>query len=282
MLKVPKLLFDIAKCCNFCNLICQSKKPHPCDDIVDFQRKVAKNIDDFQLPEPWNGDIVNAPILVISSNPAHSPDELYPTVDWPDRMIADFFINRFKNRGTYSWVLNNKPLNKDGTRGGATRYWTIIQEIIERILARPAIPGVDYCLTELVHCKSSSQIGVTKALSVCAGNYCQKLLKISGAKLIIVIGSVARNYISNYCSSTNGVPAMYLPHPNARSFSYSQVDEEIKRLNKEIEELRKSMNDRNENKNGNCNIEYVDIELPTDEEVKKFIEEKIEEYKKGL
>ena len=275
---VPKLLFDIAKCHNFIQLIKTNNPTHPCDHIIDFQRKNgnAQNINDFQLPEPWNGDIVNAPILVISSNPAYSSCELYPTLDWPDPMIADFFINRFKNRGKYSWVLNNKVLNKDGTRSKTVRYWSSIQKRIEEILGVCAKPGIDYCITELVHCKSSNEKGVKKALPVCAGNFCCDILKITGAKLIIVIGSIAKNYIKANCISPNGIPMIYLPHPNARGkkkVSDHYSEEEIKKLRKLLEK---------ENENKNRNIVYTDIKLPTDEEVKIFIEEKIKEYQENL
>ena len=275
---VPKLLFDIAKCHNFIQLIKTNNPTHPCDHIIDFQRKNgnAQNINDFQLPEPWNGDIVNAPILIISSNPAYSSFELYPTLNWPNPMIADFFINRFKDRGKYSWVLNNKVLNKDGTRSKTVRYWSSIQKRIEEILGRNAKPGIDYCITELVHCKSSNEKGVKKALPVCAGNFCCDILKITGAKLIIVIGSIAKNYIKANCISPNGIPMIYLPHPNARGkkkVSDHYSEEEIKKLRKLLEK---------ENENKNRNIDYTDIKLPTDEEVKIFIEEKIKEYQENL
>jgi hypothetical protein len=61
---VPQLLFDIAKCQIFLNLI-TAKKVQPCNKIVDFQRaNGAVSLYDFQLPEPWSGDITKAPILV--------------------------------------------------------------------------------------------------------------------------------------------------------------------------------------------------------------------------
>ncbi len=286
---VPKLLFDIAKCCNFIKLTKNNNLNHPCNDIVDFQRKNgnAQNINDFQLPEPWSGDIINAPILVISSNPAYSKDELYPTLNWPDPMIADFFINRFKDRGKYSWVLNNKVLNKDGTRSNTVRYWSSIQKRVEEILGRPAKPGIDYCLTELVHCKSSGEKGVKKALPVCACNFCCDLLEITGAKLIIVIGSIAKNYIKANCSSPDGIPTIYLPHPNARG--KKKVSDYYSK--KEIEKLRELLSRKNQYKNefhniGCCPkghyIQCVNIQLPTDEEVEIFIKEKIKEYKESL
>lgn len=288
---VPKLLFDIAKCYNFCDLLKECNTSHSCDDIINFQRICgnAKSFCDFQLPEPWSGDIINAPILVISSNPAYSSCELYPTLDWPDPMIADFFINRFKNRGRYSWVLNNRVLNKDGSRSNPVRYWSSIQKRVEEILGRTAKPGIDYCITELVHCKSSNEKGVKKALPVCAENFCCDILKITGAKLIIVIGSIAKNYIKANCISPNGIPMIYLPHPNARgkkkvSDYYSE---------EEIENLRELLNGKSQYKNKFSNIwcpdvnlqspiKYANVKLPTDEEVKIFIEEKIKEYTECL
>ena len=288
---VPKLLFDIAKCCNFIQLTKCNSPTHPCNNIVDFQRKNgnAQNINDFQLPEPWNGDIVNAPILVISSNPAYSKDELYPTLNWPAPMIADFFINRFKNRGKYSWVLNNRVLNKDGSRSRPVRYWSIIQKWVTNILGRTAKPGIDYCLTELVHCKSSNQIGVQKALPVCAGNFCCDILRITGAKLIIVFGSIAKHYIKANCSSPNGIPTIYLPHPNSRK--KKKVSDHFSK--EEIENFRELLNGKGQYKNKfqnigcpdvnlQSNIKYANVKLPTDEEIKIFIEEKIKEYTECL
>jgi hypothetical protein len=94
-----KLLFDIVNCKNFKSLISKPNPNNGCNKIVDFQKKQGITaINDFHVPEPWSGDIVNAPILVVSSNPSFNKDELYPTYSWPPKMIADFFINRFKPR----------------------------------------------------------------------------------------------------------------------------------------------------------------------------------------
>lgn len=270
---IPSLLFDIAKCKNFLTLIHTVYVGHPCNEIVDFQRtQGAKVINDFQIPEPWSGDIINAPILIISSNPAYSDVELYPYLSWPDPMIADFFINRFKDRGRiYSWVHNNQVLNKDGTRGNSVRYWASIRKRVEELLGYMPKPGIDYCITELVHCKSSQQKGVKSALPECAKRFLSGKNNVSGAKIIIAIGSFVRVYF-NRDHKINGIPVIYLPHPNA--FEPKRISDQY--TIQEIEIFRKSLvkNYKNEE------IDYSDIDLPTEEEIKKFIDKQIATHNK--
>ncbi len=265
---IPRLLFDIAECKNFLTLTNTVNRNHPCDEIIDFQRvQGAKVQNDFQIPEPWSGDIINAPILIISSNPAYSNIELYPNLSWPKPIIADFFINRFKDRGPkYSWVFNNKVLNKDGTRGRTVRYWASIRNRVKELLGYVPKPGIDYCITELVHCKSSQQIGVASALPECIKRFWVGKTSVSGAKVIIAIGSFVRNYFNGQ-NNINGVPVIYLPHPNA--FQPKKLSDHY--TDDEIEELRKLLK-KNQNRQ---KIDYSDIDLPTEEEVKKFIDEQI-------
>jgi len=266
---IPKLLFDIAKCNNFCTLIATKNASNPCNDIIDFQRTegVVKS-NDFQIPEPWSGDIINAPILIISSNPAYSKVELYPTLSWPDSMIADFFINRFKDRGIkYSWVYNNKVLNIDGTRGRSVRYWSSIKKRVEELLLRDAKPGIDFCITELVHCKSSHQIGVANALPECVKRFLNGKTGISGAKIILGIGSFVRDYFKGK-SSVSGIPIIYLPHPNAfepKTIEKTHTEEEIRKIREILSNTKKLEKD----------IDYSKILLPTEKEIKEFIDKQI-------
>ncbi len=265
---IPKLLFDIAKCNNFCTLITHPSISNPCNEIIDFQRTqgAVKN-NNFQIPEPWNGDIVNAPILIFSLNPAYSKAELYPTLAWPDPMIADFFMNRFKDRGIkYSWVYDNKPLNTDGTRGKSVRYWSSLKKRVEELLQRDANPGIDYCISEYVHCKSFEKIGVDMALPVCTKRFFGHP-GISSAKIIIVIGSVARDYFKGK-SNVNGTPVVYLPSPNAyepKTFAKTHTEEEINTI-------RKTLSSKNKIQKS---IEYSNVLLPTEKEIEEFIDEQI-------
>ena len=53
------------------------------------------------------------------------------------------------------------------------------------------VPGRDYVLTEVVHCKSLKNIGVPKALSTCRGRWLRRILDGSGAKVVAVLGKHA-------------------------------------------------------------------------------------------
>jgi len=268
---LPQLLFDIAKCKNFLSLILVTQNNHPCNKIVDFQRANGSvNLIDFQLPEPWSGDIINAPILFISSNPGFSDLELYPTLKWPDPMIADFFMNRFKDRGIkYSWVYNSTILLKNGKRGKSVHYWTSVKNRATELLGRTAIPGADYCNTELVHCKSSGEIGVRDALPECTNRFLDgsMVTGLSGAKIIIGIGDFVRKYFNN-SNSCFGIPIIYLPHPAAgkpKTLKNNYGEDEIRNLRETLLKEKKR----------NLKIPYSDIKLPSDEEVKAFIESQI-------
>ena len=265
---IPKLLFDIAKCSEFCSLITNPDSSSSCSLIVDSQKDHEVEVKkDFQLPEPWTGDIINAPILVISSNPGYSKEEIYPDFTWPKPMIADFFMNRFQDRGSrYSWVYDNKVLNNDGERGISVRYWSSIRARVKELLGS-AKPGIDYCITEIVHCKSSSEKGVENALPKCSDLYLERKIKISDAKFIIGVGEFVKKYFKEV-KYINGIPITYLPHPNAfkpKTFLKTHTEERL-------DEIKSILSSEHVISNS---IEYSDISLPSLEEVKKFIDTQI-------
>jgi hypothetical protein len=261
---IPKLLFEIAQCSNFSALTTENNFNHPCFDIVNFQRFDDAPLNmNFQIPEPWNGDIINAPILIVSSNPSFSVDEMYPDFTWPKSIIADFFINRFKNRGPdLSWVYDNRIMKKSGARGKSVRYWSSIQKRVEELIDRKSVPGIDYCITELVHCKSVQEIGVRKALPECSKLFFASKNNISGACIIIAIGKHVRDYFNNKPEFINK-PIIYLPAPNARlpkklSDHYSE---------NEIEGFRNIFNSCKPIKK---DIIYSEIELPSEKDLMDF------------
>ena len=43
-----------------------------------------------------------------------------------------------------------------------------------------------------MHCKSKSEIGVREARDFCTGRYFDRILAVSGASIIVVLGSAAR------------------------------------------------------------------------------------------
>jgi len=263
---IPKLLFDIAECKNFLALTALSNPKHPCDKIVEFQRtQKTKFKIKFQIPEPWNGDIVNAPILIVSSNPSYSHEELYPDLSWPKSIIADFFINRFTNRGpNLSWVYNNRILNRNGTRGKSVRYWSSITKRVNELIGRNSIPGIDYCITELVHCKSIKEIGVRNALPECSKQFFNGKNGISGSSLIVAIGRHARDYFHNNPTFTEK-PIIYLPAPNA--FGPKKLRDHYNE--NEIATYRQIFNNHENNR---ANIIYSDINLPNEIQLQNFFD----------
>jgi hypothetical protein len=264
---IPKLLFDICNCSNFNEVIQDKDVRNCCSQVVSFQeRQGVTNKANFYIPEPWSGDIVNAPILFISSNPGYANGELYPLHLWNNPIKADYFINRFKDRGNgYSWVYKNRLLRRDGIQGKSVNYWSSIKKRAEELLGREAIPGKDYCNTELVHCKSTDQIGVNSALSVCTKRFINEKISICGAKIIVGIGSFVKNYFKGILV-INEIPVIYLPHPNAfepKTFKNKYSELEIQRIRNII----------NTEVSPKTKISVCDFGMPSDEEVIQFMEE---------
>jgi hypothetical protein len=146
------LLLEIARCPNVAICLGIDGGNHPCATIVQSQRAIG--IVDQQVPEPWSGHLESAPILFVSSNPSIRPDEDYPTPSWSDQEITDYFSNRYGG-GRKQWTKDGKQsLLKDGRYAEKTSHFRA--EVASRageLLGRKARPGVDYVLTEVVHCK---------------------------------------------------------------------------------------------------------------------------------
>jgi hypothetical protein len=220
------LLHEIAKCQNVAINFAQKNQPHPCCSIVESQ-EVSK-INDFQVPEPWSGRISSAPILFISSNPSISNEEEYPRWDWPDPWVIDYFQNRFSG-GRKDWIIEGKrTLLRDGSYAPYTRFWASVRQRAVELLDQDVEPGIDYALTEIVHCKSKSEVGVLEAKDRCVDLYLDRVLANSGAKVLVVLGSLAKEVIRTRLSlsgSSNLLGPLcigglerivaFLPHPNA-------------------------------------------------------------------
>ncbi|MFN8489582.1 MAG: hypothetical protein U0350_18505 [Caldilineaceae bacterium] len=191
------LLLEIARCPNVIKIL-EGNKYHPCHEIVKSQE--VKLIDDFQIPEPWNGNIETARLLYLSSNPSISDNdekELYPTWNWPEERIQDFFNHRFGG-SKEQWVKNGKYAKKqEGLYMERHQpYWTEMMNRSEELYGREVVPGLDYAFTEIVHCKSKNNCGVKVACNECTGRYLQRVLEISGASVIAVVGDKAKKGMS--------------------------------------------------------------------------------------
>jgi hypothetical protein len=202
---------------------------NPCRTIVDYQNLL--NSEKFQVPEPWSGQIEQAPILFLSSNPSIGSDEVYPTWDWPYSEVHEYFNYRFGG-GRKDWIIDGtKSLLIDGKYGGSTQFWAAVRQRAIELLQRDVRPGIDYALTEIVHCKSHAEIGVEQAQEQCVQAYLLRVLDLAGARVIVVLGARARQVIQsrfNISTETSLSEPIeighrkrlfaFLPHPNARSY----------------------------------------------------------------
>lgn len=222
------LLLRVARCPIVADCLAHPHEPHPCREIVLSQG--APSLATHQVPEPWTGHIATAPILFVSSNPSISMDEEYPSGSWDDSDIIEFFEGRFDGDdprirgGIYGRGL-------DGTypkRG--TSFWIAVRARAAELLQCPPTPGEDYVLTEVVHCKSLKEAGVPSALRFCAGRYLGEVIAASGARVIVILGTAARDaFHLTFGSavehdpfpvlSAGGQPRSlaFLPHPASRA-----------------------------------------------------------------
>ena len=87
-LEIEKIASEVIYNQDICNLLQNPNNNELYKDLVDFQRKECEKhnssiaTEGFQIGEPWNGDIENAPILFLSSNPAYNFYEISPRWYW--------------------------------------------------------------------------------------------------------------------------------------------------------------------------------------------------------
>jgi hypothetical protein len=118
----------------------------------------------------------------------------------------------------------------DGRLGRYVAYWGSCKARASELFGRPAVVGVDYALTEVVHCGSQHEIGVWSAAEECVPRYLRRVLGLSPAAIVVVVGALARDIVRSIVPETRGGAAhvgpihwagqaryvLFLPHPNAR------------------------------------------------------------------
>jgi hypothetical protein len=83
---------------------------------------------------------------------------------------------------------------------------------------------ISYAVTEVVHCKSKAEFGVTKSLGECTRRYLGRILETAGAKVVVVLRDRANQALGAHPISVHGPInlggrlrlLLVLPHPNAR------------------------------------------------------------------
>jgi hypothetical protein len=145
---------------------------------------------------------LTARIVFLSSNPSLSlpksnagplTAEAYPTGANSDDTIANFLLYRFdRTVKPVPFVVGDKHLQLDGEyQKRKTPFWASIRGRATELLEYPADPNADHVLTEVVHCKSRDEEGVAKASSTCAKLYLGRILKLTPAPVLVVVGSLA-------------------------------------------------------------------------------------------
>lgn len=207
--KANELLLEIGQCSVAQRHFCGPSAPHPCSKILGVQ--ATTDWARFQIPEPWSGDIVHAPILFLSSNPSISEHESYPTGFQDADSLRSYFCERFNGYWIRDGVYARNADTSKASYGDAVRYWGSIQRRATELWGRPAIPGKDYALSEIVHCKSRSEQGVREALSHCAERYLGGLLQCSGAVVIVLVGRKVLGFWNELHALHSGISLPTLP-----------------------------------------------------------------------
>lgn len=150
-----------------------------------IQKKQANKNIPYQFPEPWNGDIDNAPIIFIGLNPSFNANEVFPHDDsntsapyWcspagTNITIGDLSLNQsnnedfFENRFSSSkykgmpFVEDLRVLLNNNTYSRRVRYWSFLEKVMRYELHNPcAMMGKDCALLEIVPCKSQKCEGI--------------------------------------------------------------------------------------------------------------------------
>lgn len=196
------LILEICQCPNIA--LAKDDSSHPCHVIVNVQNHDSN---DFQLPEPWNGNIAQAKLLFISSNPSIDESEAYPTVDWPNNRILDFFQNRFHPERKWTQDARRVLTKDEMTYAKRTvPYWNETRSMASDAFDRLAIPGLDYSLTEIVHCKSRSRKGVKSCAKTCFDLWMSRIISVSDARVLIVLGDEAKEMMSEFLNLDSEIP----------------------------------------------------------------------------
>jgi len=181
-----KLLIEIAHCPNVQKCLESTGDAQPCSRVVLSQG--LKPLNAHQVPEPWSGSIAKAPLLFLSSNPSISETEIYPRWSWPEDNIRDYFEERFGK-----WIRDGLyTLQQNEGYSKSVPFWREVRGRAAELYQRENVkPGLDYALTEVVHCKSRNNEGVASAVDECANLYLDRVLSSSAAKIIVTLGTVA-------------------------------------------------------------------------------------------
>jgi uracil-DNA glycosylase len=187
---------SIARCPNVNTCLNAQKSFHPCGAIVLSQSdRCEGNYELFQVPEPWVGQIDVAPILFVSSNPSIGEDD-HSSGNSPGDRVWESHHLAFGG-GSRPYIIDGVwTTNAEGAKLKRVPYWSWVRNRAQELIPdRAVVPGIDYALTEIVHCKSTDEVGVPEAAQTCAELHFDKLMSVSAAKVVVVVGRIAKKHI---------------------------------------------------------------------------------------
>ncbi|HUY24727.1 MAG TPA: hypothetical protein VMV09_05420 [Candidatus Saccharimonadales bacterium] len=154
------------------------------------------------VPEPWVGHLTEAPLLFVSSSAAGGGDPLTDpgelSVGSQDQELLDWADGGF-DEGQAPGIAEGVHLKDSrGVPGKPVRYWQWAKARAQEVLPQPVVPGVGYALTEVVHCSSTGEQQVRSALRTCATLYLERVLTASPARVVVLVGSIARYAFQEY------------------------------------------------------------------------------------
>jgi len=206
------LLLRIARC----PLIAEAMTGvgHECRRVVAAQKC---NGPARQVPEGWAGNLREARVMFVSSNPSISmPEpgrpgavEPYPAAADSDDYIAEFLGRRFDQAvRPLPYVKDGRALMRTGEYAQPTAFWREIQARAEELLAN-ANPARNYVMTEVVHCKSLRNAGADEAAGTCAGRYLHDIASLTAAPIVVVMGKIAWGVIRGWFPELREPPLIY-------------------------------------------------------------------------
>ena len=232
-METNELLLSIAQCPDLANA--RDNTSHPCAAVVRKQTGET-----CQVPEPWTGHIETAPILFIGSNPGNfTKSSISPEVAGAAPIPSTSLPAVFDRDAGYTHQQPNggaqygKVLGADG-RAVISRHWVRFWSMVKNHAATPIlqdrpVPGIDYAITEMVHCKSNSEAGVRNALSHCSRKWTPAIMEHSSAAIVVLLGDHARSAAAGLWRLDTSQSAQFdvpiagrnraviiLPHPNFR------------------------------------------------------------------
>jgi hypothetical protein len=219
--QIRQLAWDISSCAEVHKA--EKDNAHPCHGVVDWQVREWQAIDNslsledisrqkLQRPEAWTGDLANAKILFLASNPSFDAQEKFPTWDstseaweghvWNKENVIDFASHRFVHKGVREFGAIDGPspddsdrtLLIDGTVSKKVNHWRWVRNLTAFILDQSpedTSAHSDFVMTEIVHCKSTYEAGVPKAIPKCSQMWLERMWTHAGARIIVIAGAKA-------------------------------------------------------------------------------------------